>query len=270
MLISRFLCAIKIKSLNVFPYLRSRQRSVPAFRLRGKQEGLEVSRDSAPANKYPRRFCAHNSQDSESLVISWEWKQLLKSQVMFCGGDLVEEDLDSKLEELMLLLPEAAHCIDQMEPFVVARLMSDLPHVFGRLMELKRCFPESDISRMVLRTQLWLLADDADMSEVIQVASEFRTQFPSSDIDRLLESFPWLLNLNDHTHHRVDMVQLQRVFFEDHIGSELQRNHQLTGTTLSEILAYKQHLVESLSASDVTDYNRIVTKSNYMGGFRMQ
>lgn len=40
---------------------------------------------------------------------------------MFCGGGLVEEDLDSKLEELMLLLPEAAHCIDQMEPFVVAR-----------------------------------------------------------------------------------------------------------------------------------------------------
>lgn len=64
--------------------------------------------------------------------------------------------------------------------------MSDLPHVFGRLMELKRCFPESDISRMVLRTQLWLLADDADMSEVIQVASEFRTQFPSSDIDRYI------------------------------------------------------------------------------------
>ena len=135
-------------------------------------------------------------------------------------------------------------------------------------MVLKQIFPDTNISGMVVGTELWLVEEDSCMEDIKLIAERFREEFrnDSFHIDKILESFPWLLNLSDQQHVRVPVDTLQRCYFEDHTGSNT--GNSVSTMDVSRILAYKQQLVEELSTTNILDYDRIITRSGYGGNFR--
>jgi hypothetical protein len=75
--------------------------------------------------------------------------------------------------------------------------------------------------------------------------------------NRLLQTFPWLLDLTDQRHVHVSTAEMQQAFFGDHPGC------MLDGGTIRAVVDFKAKLVEEMSTTDATDWSRMVTRERY-------
>lgn len=82
--------------------------------------------------------------------------------------------------------------------------------------------------------------------------------------NRILQEFPWLLNLAD-VQHIVKMsnpVEFQRAYGQDSVG------YMLREADVNSILGFKQRLVNQLEGPNIVPFDKIVTRGygGYGGG----
>lgn len=124
-----------------------------------------------------------------------------------------EEEMDMRLGQLLVLLPglEVCPCLERQSqtgccrspsashhtilsllcaqsrlvgapPKLIARLAAQTSEVALRVLQLKDCFPNADVSAM-LNNRLTLLLDD-DIEEVRDAGRKLRSALPDIDVDR--------------------------------------------------------------------------------------
>eukprot|EP00240_Pyramimonas_obovata_P012515 CAMPEP_0118930680 /NCGR_PEP_ID=MMETSP1169-20130426/7278_1 /TAXON_ID=36882 /ORGANISM="Pyramimonas obovata, Strain CCMP722" /LENGTH=238 /DNA_ID=CAMNT_0006873065 /DNA_START=263 /DNA_END=979 /DNA_ORIENTATION=- len=162
------------------------------------------------------------------------------------------EEVEERLNQLVLLLPDLAPVMHEFhEPQIIARMCADIPSLFHRLLDLRRLFPDANISHLVMRSKLWLADPTVDMHIVELVHSRFIEQYPDIEMDRILEAFPWLLNLEDMQHFTQDdnIAEFQRAYGQDAAGNTL------GGLEVKYILSFKQRLINKLEPPRTPTYS---------------
>lgn len=207
-------------------------------------------------------FTVNSSKISGEYVDLWN-KQLpsierIKAEAPSLGA--TTEDMEDKLLNLTVLLPDLLESLELQNPAVVARCCRDVDLVTQQLILLRGLFPRSDVSRMVVRSQLWLLYATPNAETLSTIMQRFEVEFPEVDVERLLAGTPWLLDLDDQRHLRfMDHVfDIRLSYFDDCNGITL------SDLTIRDILICKESIVKELTNPDVTHFDRIVT----MGSFR--
>jgi hypothetical protein len=118
------------------------------------------------------QFCALPSQTS------------IVQKVAAKGGKLSEEELESRLRDLVALLPAIKPRLPSMKPDILLRLAGDVHSVARKLLELKAVFPDADCGRM-LAQELSLMSEGAE--SLRRRAEELRAFLPTVNIDAVVE-----------------------------------------------------------------------------------
>ncbi|MEW5301569.1 MAG: hypothetical protein WDW36_004422 [Sanguina aurantia] len=107
--------------------------------------------------------------------------------------DISEPELEDRLSQLAVLLPDLHSRLAAAPPQLVAKLAGSLPEVAKRLMTLKELFPTANVSTMV-SNRLSLLYEDS-MERVAAASVQLTVLLPGLHIDRLVQSHPLLLDV---------------------------------------------------------------------------
>eukprot|EP00242_Pyramimonas_sp_CCMP2087_P001935 CAMPEP_0198229188 /NCGR_PEP_ID=MMETSP1445-20131203/113992_1 /TAXON_ID=36898 /ORGANISM="Pyramimonas sp., Strain CCMP2087" /LENGTH=255 /DNA_ID=CAMNT_0043909635 /DNA_START=716 /DNA_END=1483 /DNA_ORIENTATION=- len=197
------------------------------------------------------------------------WVELVKGEASMLAGlgrpSVAEEEVEERLNQLATMLPDLVPALSEFYgPQIITRLCADMPGLFMRLIALRSLFPDSNVSRMVVRSKLWLVDSATSMEMVEVVRSRFTKEHPNVEMDRILQEFPWLLNLAD-VQHIVKMsnpVEFQRAYGQDSVGK------MLSEADVNSILGFKQRLVNQLEGPNIVPFDKIVTRGygGYGGG----
>ncbi|GLC45449.1 hypothetical protein PLESTB_000617100 [Pleodorina starrii] len=104
-----------------------------------------------------------------------------------------DSEMDERLQELGTLLPGLQARLAKAPPKLVARLAANTGEVAQRLLRLKIAFPQANLTHMV-NNRLGLLLDD-DLGEVEAAAGRLRELLPGINVDRFVEMFPLVLDV---------------------------------------------------------------------------
>lgn len=99
-----------------------------------------------------------------------------------------EDEMEHRLQQLSLLLPDLAAKISVMKPKAVAYFAADTNRLALALVELKRLFPTADVANMVVKQPALLI--ERSPQELAVAAEKLRELLPRFDIDWLLERHP--------------------------------------------------------------------------------
>jgi hypothetical protein len=100
------------------------------------------------------------------------------------GSNMKEEELESRLKDLISLLPAIQPRLPSMKPDILLRLANDVHAVAQKLLELKAAFPDADCGHM-LAQELGLMSEEAD--SLRRRAQELRDFLPSVNIDAVVQ-----------------------------------------------------------------------------------
>ncbi|KAF8068392.1 hypothetical protein HT031_002081 [Scenedesmus sp. PABB004] len=106
-----------------------------------------------------------------------------------------DADLEARLQALYNLLPDLAARLVKAPPKRVAQLAASTELVAARLLRLRAIFPQANTAEMV-NNRLTLLLDD-DLDAVAAAAGRLRALLPGLHVDRFVEAFPLVLDVDD-------------------------------------------------------------------------
>ncbi|WIA10616.1 hypothetical protein OEZ85_010798 [Tetradesmus obliquus] len=106
-----------------------------------------------------------------------------------------EDELEDRLQQLYNLLPDLASRLVKAPPKRVAQLAASTEIIAERLLRLRDIFPQANTSNMV-NNRLTLLLDD-DLDAVAAAAVRLRQLLPQIHVDRFVEGFPLVLDVDD-------------------------------------------------------------------------
>ncbi|EFJ50641.1 hypothetical protein VOLCADRAFT_120611 [Volvox carteri f. nagariensis] len=145
----------------------------------------------------------------ETVTVGWQmnernvyWNDDLKTRLIkrIASDELgiSDEDMDERLQQLGALLPGLQSRLAKVSwgsapPKLVARLAANTGEVAQRLLRLKITFPQANLSTMV-GNRLSLLLDD-EMGQVEAAAERLRELLPGIHLDRFVETFPLVLDV---------------------------------------------------------------------------
>lgn len=108
--------------------------------------------------------------------------------------DMSEEEIEAKLTELAVLIPDMVGKLEQTRADVLHNLITDLPRVAVKLMALKDMFPGINVSELVARYPPLLL--EWEPEQLAQRLQEMRSQLPGVRVEVLVNSEPMMLKAN--------------------------------------------------------------------------
>eukprot|EP00878_Enallax_costatus_P027132 GHUV01029183.1.p1 GENE.GHUV01029183.1~~GHUV01029183.1.p1 ORF type:complete len:231 (+),score=57.23 GHUV01029183.1:271-963(+) len=108
---------------------------------------------------------------------------------------ITEAELEERIQQLTNLLPDLANRLVNFPAMRVAQLAANTDKVAARLLRLRQIFPKANASAMVGNRLSLLLDDDLDQTEA--AADRLRALLPQLLIDRFVEAFPTVLDVED-------------------------------------------------------------------------
>jgi hypothetical protein len=109
---------------------------------------------------------------------------------------LSESELDERLGDLVVIIPEMRTKVPSMKPDLLAKLAADTRGVARRLVRLKELFPLGNVSLMATNRPD-LVLDDALLDRLGARAEALREALPGFDVDKMVEQQPALLDIED-------------------------------------------------------------------------
>lgn len=191
------------RAAGLLASLKDDQGSGPSFQYKG-PEGIEkkatieqiytpdYSNDDTPSvGKAP--WNVGWQMNERNLVWSSDLKLRLIKVTAAEQLGVTEGELELRLEELANLLPDFADRLSSAPAKLVARLLASLNEVASRILRFRTLFPEANVSRM-MNIRLSLILDD-DMDDIVNAAARLHELLPELNIDRLVETYPQILDI---------------------------------------------------------------------------
>lgn len=153
---------------------------------------LDSGASSASQERAP---WALSYQMSERYSLLWNddlKARLLKRKAAEQLG-MSDEELEERLQRLLLLLPDIRQKLASMRPQLVAALAAQVDEMPGRLMQLKMIFPGANSSLLAMRQPELVLG--FDMARLEGIAAELRELLPNLNVDLLVEHNPAMLDV---------------------------------------------------------------------------
>lgn len=134
-------------------------------------------------------------QMSERYSLLWndDLKARMLKRVAANELGIPDDELEGRLQQVQVLLPEIRQKLGSMRPQLVARLAAEVENLPGRLLQLKLMFPRANAGLLAMRQPELVLG--LDLALVEAAAAELRGMFPKLDIDRLVEENPSMLDV---------------------------------------------------------------------------
>ncbi|KAI7840361.1 hypothetical protein COHA_005906 [Chlorella ohadii] len=125
------------------------------------------------------------------------WNEDLKARLLKRKAaeqlGISDEELEQRLQRLLLLLPDIRQKLSSMRPQIVAALAAQVDEMPGRLMQLKTIFPGANSSLLAMRQPELVLG--FDMARLESIAAELRELLPNLNVDLLVEHNPAMLDV---------------------------------------------------------------------------
>ncbi|KAL4421626.1 hypothetical protein ABPG75_010917 [Micractinium tetrahymenae] len=128
------------------------------------------------------RYLKWDSSAQRQLILIWVAQQL----------DLTMEQLEGRVAELALLLPDLDAKLDRLQAKLVLALVKDLSSTTARILELRRLLPSLDLSALLAQYPR-LLVEVSPAQVEAQLASLAAALPDSVDIERLIAAEPMFL-----------------------------------------------------------------------------
>eukprot|EP00873_Tetraselmis_striata_P003017 jgi/Tetstr1/423281/TSEL_013980.t1 len=158
---------------------------------------------------------------------------------------------------LALILPGFTQEAGRLKSEQVLGLCGLADRLVGKMLELKEIFPNANVSLMIMNSPG--LAGMEDYAQVRRIAALYEEQalplVTKAQLDKIFESAPMLLELNNHSH----VVDPEMLLFSISRG-----NPWLGEETAWQVMAIKQGIVEKLQP-DVTSFDRMVVRTRGYG-----
>eukprot|EP00798_Chlamydomonas_sp_ICE-L_P022120 gene22120-29180_t len=140
--------------------------------------------------------------------------------------NLTPEELDSRMESLIVLIPDMASMVYRLQPSILASLLSDISGLAQRLLDLKAVLPRADVSKLVARAPALLLptsangtsewiqklcalsARDPRCTDVLNQVEKLKKLLGITDVDNIIEQEPRLLDVQGVEEALEDMARL--------------------------------------------------------------
>lgn len=128
--------------------------------------------------------------------ISWDDELKLRLIKRIASEELgiSDEEMEWRLQQLALLLPDLHSRLAGAPPKLVARLCAYIDTIGHRILRLKSIFPQADVITMV-NNRLTLVLDD-DLDAVAAAADRLKTLLPALNVDKFVEIFPVVLDVD--------------------------------------------------------------------------
>lgn len=101
------------------------------------------------------------------------------------------EEVDARLAELAVLLPDIAGKLERAQASLLASLLIDLPGLADKLLQLRQMLPRTNASSLVSRFPALVL--EYEPSQVQQRLGQLQQQLPGVNLEMLLEKEPMVL-----------------------------------------------------------------------------
>jgi hypothetical protein len=133
--------------------------------------------------------------NERNIMWSDDLKTRLVKRVASQELHITEEELEQRLQQVFNLLPDLADRLVKADPKRVAALASSTDLIAARLLRLREIFPKANASALV-GNRLSLLLDD-DLEEVAAAAVRLKELLPNITVDKFVEYYPQVLDLDD-------------------------------------------------------------------------
>lgn len=129
--------------------------------------------------------------------IMWnnDLKLRLKSRIAAEKLNISNEEIENRLENLQILLPDISAKLPVMHPVTLTRLLDSLDTLPQQLMSLKTAFPGANVSKLAVRAPELVLTMDAELMQII--AYQFHELLPKLNIDLLVQENPLMLDVEE-------------------------------------------------------------------------
>lgn len=101
------------------------------------------------------------------------------------------DEIDERLKQLSVLLPDVIGSLEKMKAQVVLELCKDIDAVAERLMELKSILPDSNVSHMVAGN-FWLLKNPS-VGDLQEQMKKLCNAMPPEDAEKIIQKEPRIL-----------------------------------------------------------------------------
>ncbi|GBF93928.1 hypothetical protein Rsub_06177 [Raphidocelis subcapitata] len=119
-----------------------------------------------------------------------------------------ESEVDARLEQVVVLLPDLRARLAQAPADMAARLAGSTGAIAARLLRLKQAFPRADAGAMVANRLGLVLDPEEQLPDFGAAAARLAALLPGVDTDRFAEAFPAVLDVDDFERALEDAARL--------------------------------------------------------------
>jgi len=161
--------------------------------------------------------------NERNLVWHEDFKKRLYNKIAAEELGLSESDLESYLERLYVLMPDAADKMANMSLSTLSEFIKCIDILPYKLMILKRVFPGANASLLAIRTPDLVLHDTYSEERIEMIATELQRMFPRLNIDALVEENPSMLDIEGLKHAMEEAkIIMPTIDIEHAMGSDPQ------------------------------------------------